>query len=268
MSNGGILHSEIHGNKNKTYIPISKFNGRYERTIGLKKSYKEEVEILKEKVPHLFDYIYYVPNQIIHHFCYRNGFVHIDILSLEWEIWIEFEQQKRIEIWINKFNKAEKEKDYEYIFGMMEKQILIEEYIKNFKKIPIKQKYNCFRDLWKRSEYGFNLFTPVFLREVFAYNHYSEERREDLDEFVKLTNGELIITIYRGVTEKSTPYNEAISWTLDLNTAKFFANRFDSNGKIYVAEIHINDVYDFLKDRGEQEVLINPQGLKNLRLHI
>ena len=160
------LFKEIHGNNNENLIPVSRFNGRYELTLGLK-SYKKEIKILKEKVPHLIDHIYFIPNSFMQTFYFYKGNVWMDVYQLDWKSWEMFDQQERIETLIKFMDEKEKEKDYETIFSYMEKKILITKYIELFDSIPAKQKYNCFRDLWSRSEYGFDQFDTIFFRKSF-----------------------------------------------------------------------------------------------------
>lgn len=74
------------------------------------------------------------------------------------------------------------------------------------------------------------------------------------------------ITIYRGVTE----YNEkdvdkALSWTLDIDTALYFATRFNQHGNVYKAIIASDDVLAYTNIRNEQEVIVNPIGLNDIR---
>ena len=75
------------------------------------------------------------------------------------------------------------------------------------------------------------------------------------------------ITVYRGVTSSSTHYEKAISWTLNEDVAEFFAMRFNSKGKIMKAEIHIDDIHDYLSNRNEEEILLNPKKLINTEVH-
>ena len=256
------IFKEIHGDENPTLIPVTKFNGRFELTLGLK-SYEKEVEKLKEKVPHLIDHIYFIPNRFMKTFYFYKGNTWIDIYRLEWEVWDSLNLQKTIEHQLKFMEKCEKENDYENIFSYMDKKILITKYIELFNSIPVEQRYNCFRDLWARSEFGFEKFEDSFLEKVFSYKEYSEGRKESMNELKKEIKDHEIITVYRGVTSQSTPYEKATSWTLDEDVAEFFATRFQSKGKIMKAEIHIDDIYDYIYDRNEKEILLNPKKLRN-----
>lgn len=259
------IFKEAHGNNEQTLIPVNKFNGRFELTLGLK-SFKKEVEVLKEKFPHLIDDIYFIPRTRIQPFCFYKGNVWVDIYSLDMSAWDMFQQDKMIEHQMDFMGRFERENDYENLFSYMEKKILITKYIEIFDSIPNEQKYNCFRDVWTRSEYGFNLFEPSFLEEVFSFAEHSEERNDSMLELKKEIIEDEIVTIYRGVTFYSTRPHKAISWTLNENIADFFASRFNSKGKIIKAEIHVNDIYDYLSNRNENEILLNPKKIKNMEL--
>jgi hypothetical protein len=256
------IFKEIHGDTNPTMIPVSSFNGRYELKLGLK-SYEEEVKILKEKVPHLVDHIYFIPQSFMQTFNFYKDDVWVYIYSLEWNFWESIDQQKQIEMQLKYMEECKKENDYENLFSCMEKKILISKYIELFDSIPVEQKYNCFRYLWSRSEYGFDQFKPSFLKKVFSYKEHSEERNQSMIELKEEIQDQEIINVYRGVTSQSTPYDKAISWTLDIDIAEWFASRFDSKGKVMKAEIHIKDIHDFLYNRNEKEVLLNPKKLIN-----
>jgi len=79
-----------------------------------------------------------------------------------------------------------------------------------------------------------------------------------------------LVKIYRGQNTKSTPYQKAFSWTIDKEKAKFFATRFDKyKGELYEAMIKIEDVLAYIDQRGESEVIVDPDCLidvKKIRL--
>lgn len=73
-----------------------------------------------------------------------------------------------------------------------------------------------------------------------------------------------VVTIYRGVTEKSSEISTALSWTLSKEVAKFFSTRFDSDGEIYCAKINKEDILVLTNLRKEFEVIVNPEKLMNI----
>ena len=77
----------------------------------------------------------------------------------------------------------------------------------------------------------------------------------DASEREKLERLEDEVTVYRGVT----------SWTLDYETADWFAHRFGETGKVYEARINKEHIYVLFNSRGEWEVIVDPKYLTELR---
>lgn len=76
-----------------------------------------------------------------------------------------------------------------------------------------------------------------------------------------------MLTIYRGFRERGA--QKGISWTLSKEKAEWFAKRFEPE-KAKIAEMKIDkkDVVCFIKQRGEEEIIIHPKLLKNLKCEI
>lgn len=60
------------------------------------------------------------------------------------------------------------------------------------------------------------------------------------------------------------PYIKALSWTLDRNTAEWFAHRFGKDGTVYTARIKRDDIYAYFSGRKESEVIVDPDRLKKI----
>lgn len=71
------------------------------------------------------------------------------------------------------------------------------------------------------------------------------------------------ITVYRGTCLQST--TKAMSWTTDVNKARWFAERFGDNGKVYEAQINKKDIFAYFADSGEKEIVLNYKKLENIR---
>ena len=54
---------------------------------------------------------------------------------------------------------------------------------------------------------------------------------------------------------------KALSWTLDRDTAEWFAHRFGENGTVYEAQIQKKYIYAFFNSRNEPEVIVDPKHL-------
>lgn len=73
-----------------------------------------------------------------------------------------------------------------------------------------------------------------------------------------------IVTIYRGVTSYNAKNVKAMSWTLNRDTAEWFAHRFGEDGTVYEAQIAKEHIYAVFTGRNELEVIIAPKHLLNL----
>lgn len=140
----------------------------------------------------------------------------------------------------------------------LDKPIRLTMYQKLFNKIPDHEKFDLFIDVYSSVEYGFDRIDPAFIRSVFEYRFKSRTWIPFKDQFPHV--GEWV-TVYRGVTEKSSPLNRSYSWTLNKDVAEFFARRFNSLGKVIVAETRPEDIICYVNSRNEEEVIILPENV-------
>lgn len=72
------------------------------------------------------------------------------------------------------------------------------------------------------------------------------------------------VTVYRGVTSYNADNVKALSWTLNQETAEWFAHRFGEEGTVYEAHIPKKHIYAFFNSRGESEVIVDPKYLTDI----
>lgn len=84
---------------------------------------------------------------------------------------------------------------------------------------------------------------------------------EDLERFQKLED---TVTVYRGVTSFNADNVKALSWTLDQETAEWFAHRFSEDGTVYEAQISKKHFYAYFGGRNEAEVIVDPKYLMDI----
>lgn len=72
------------------------------------------------------------------------------------------------------------------------------------------------------------------------------------------------ITVYRGI--RSRGKLQALSWTLELDKAEWFAKRWGSHGKVYSAVVSKEDVLAYFCSRNEAEVVVDYRNLKDVSL--
>ena len=86
----------------------------------------------------------------------------------------------------------------------------------------------------------------------------------DEDERQMLTDLEGTVTVYRGVTSYNAKNIRALSWTLNYDTAKWFASRFGEHGTVYEARVYKEHILALFNRRNEAEVIIDPKNLMNI----
>ena len=77
-----------------------------------------------------------------------------------------------------------------------------------------------------------------------------------------------IVTVYRGVTSYNNKKLKVLSWTTDLEVAKWFANRYDQHGQVYTATISKKHILAYFGGRNEAEVIVDPSKLKEINLFL
>ena len=86
----------------------------------------------------------------------------------------------------------------------------------------------------------------------------------DEDERQTLADLDPTVTVYRGVTAYNADKVRALSWTLEYDTAKWFATRFGEQGTVYKAQVYKERILALFKRRNEAEVIIDPKDLMNI----
>lgn len=84
------------------------------------------------------------------------------------------------------------------------------------------------------------------------------------DEYIQFKMLDDPVTVYRGVTEHNAKNVKALSWTLNRETAEWFAHRFGENGTVYEAQIPKAHIYAFFNCRNESEVIVDPKYLTDI----
>lgn len=99
---------------------------------------------------------------------------------------------------------------------------------------------------------------------VNLFRSVSLEYLMDEEEFQQYQELEDPVTIYRGVTSYNAKNIRALSWTLDRDTAEWFAHRFGEEGSVYEAQIQKSHILAFFGGRNESEVIVDPKHLEQI----
>ena len=209
------------------------------------------------------EFLYYNPKDIISPIMYWDGPIYEPFHGgLNMEALKMMRVKDRLDYKKKDVKKFLDSKDYDRLFTFMDKKILIPSFVKMYDDIPDKDKYEIFKDLYVRSEYGFQTFPIEIIKDCFSKRILSSEWKKRIEEFNKTVklNPDESLTVYRGENVDSAKGDDAFSWTLNKKTAKFFADRFSKgSGRIIEKDIKPEEVIDFLEDRGESEVILFPK---------
>lgn len=105
----------------------------------------------------------------------------------------------------------------------------------------------------------------VSKRELLALFHsVPPELLMDEEEYAVYQSLEDSVTVYRGVTSYNAKNIKALSWTLDRDTAEWFAHRFGEEGTVYEAQISKEHILAFFNGRNESEVVVDPKYLEQI----
>lgn len=110
-----------------------------------------------------------------------------------------------------------------------------------------------------------NMDTNVSRRELTAlFRSVSPEYLMDEEERAAYQALEDPVTVYRGVTSYNAQNIRALSWTLDRDTAEWFAHRFGEEGTVYEAQVGKEHILALFTGRNESEVIVDPKYLEHI----
>ena len=144
---------------------------------------------------------------------------------------------------------------------------------KGHTKYPIEFQMKLLFDMYVY-EMGLNLRNfNVVLRKIYKAEpkEYKSNRTEEIKKELEAVNiiekdqkGKEYITVYRGINHKSTPSDIAVSWTYNIDIAKWFANRFaclhrdDKCCRVIQGKIYLKDILSIDHSREEDEIIVFP----------
>lgn len=86
----------------------------------------------------------------------------------------------------------------------------------------------------------------------------------DADERALLNSLDNIVTVYRGVGSARAGSEKALSWTLNRETAQWFATRYGKQGTVFEAKIEKQHIHALFMGRNESEVVVDPKHLMDI----
>ena len=142
-------------------------------------------------------------------------------------------------------------------------------YMLFYEKMASEEKFKAFVKIYKYSENPGKCIPKEMLLDIM--NHVPQDITDKRHQS-KIVDKEGYIEVIRGQGSESTDPKEAMSWTTDLKTAKFFAYRYDNDGYVVKGKVHIDDIiFIFDEEYGEdykdpeKEILIVPGSVKDIK---
>lgn len=116
--------------------------------------------------------------------------------------------------------------------------------------------------VYAAQEYSFDI--PLYTKLL----KQTQQGAQDLVLLTQQRYDQIVPTlvVYRGEGRLSTPYQDALSWTLSYQTATYFATRFGKqDARVYQGFTDLSSILAYLPNRGEAEVLIEAKNIKNIK---
>lgn len=120
-------------------------------------------------------------------------------------------------------------------------------------KLDTTSYWTAFKDVWVDSE---NISECIdTIKKLMVYKKHGKIAKKILiDKSIDNISGEKIV-IYRG--SQNNELGHGFSWSIDKEKALWFANRFSRNGKLFTGEVLKKDIFAYILDRGESEIIVD-----------
>lgn len=168
---------------------------------------------------------------------------------------------KVIEYWSDVFRKCRNAPEVMWHIRKPYRLVFLK-YIKDY--LPLDDFSSLFAEIWITSENP-NGDVNVSIDESASYFKMSNKKclmdEEELEYYNNLPD---TMTVYRGVAKGRVRYG--LSWTDDKEVALWFAKRFRGSNYVLQGEAKKEDVLAYFNGRNEQELVIHPSNIKNIKL--
>lgn len=188
------------------------------------------------------------------------------ILQSTGEFFNIFEDSEKYEIWLGEMKEFFENCDsVDRIMCHIRKSYRLTFFKYINKYLSAKDFALLLKDVWIMAE-NISDDKNVSMKELVKWFKMADKRylldKEEKKLLSELPNG---VSVYRGV--RSEDYKYGMSWTLSLENAKWFAERYNTDTQIvYKAVIQKQDILAYLNDRNEEEVIIDSVALKKYNI--
>lgn len=171
-----------------------------------------------------------------------------------------------------KFGEALRARDYEHALFIVERPYRLQYFIRLY--VDMKPKMFCELLAWiytdsESPSVNQSVFVDLFSDAVKKHDRKYLMTAKDRRVFAKFPDE---LTVYRGCVRRElrgARSRMGISWTLDAEKARWFSTRFIRNrahGVVAQATINKHDIFFYDNGRAEQEVVLDPSKLRDVKI--
>lgn len=212
--------------------------------------YRESVDYLAEAGFSIRDF-YYNHNNPLAPFCYFKDYLIVDFPRFTAATLMKYGVLDSIKLARARLDAALAAADFKTFFALLDTRLALLMFIRYFRSIPNEQRSTIFWRLYARCDWRLNTFPVEFIEKV-------------KQEHLPLKNSPEGLTVYHGSLHSLRSVHEAFSWTLDVNTAIYYATRLQKKGRVFKTQIPLDQVQAFIPWKKECEVLVFPGTVKNV----
>lgn len=185
-------------------------------------------------------------------FCYFENHLIIDFPRFTADTLIKYGVVDSIKLARAKLEAALAAVDYKTFFALLDNRLALLIYMHHFGSIPLEQRSSIFWRLYARCDWRLNTFPEEFIKSV----------RQPHLPLKAAPDG---LTVYHGSIHSLHSVHEAFSWTLDVNTAIYYATRLQKKGRVFRAQIPLEQVQAFIPWKKEYEIVVFPGTVKDVQ---
>ncbi|PGK52244.1 hypothetical protein CN918_31125 [Priestia megaterium] len=240
-----------------TLLTNSKEKAKYEELTGFQLNTFDEIKQITKKQGIDPTNIYFMNSQDSDNpYVYYDFPILIYIMDMS-ELMLDFlDISKRIELQSERFQRFINENDYEALFNNVDEKLQISALNKWYDEIPENEQYKWFRKVYTTQNYSHLFIEPRIIQD--AINKRPKDVITAMQEKLNSLTDTDEIVVYRGMLSQSTPAEKSYSWTCELAVAARFAARLGQIGEIVKGSIKKNDVLDYIPYNKEEEILVLP----------
>jgi hypothetical protein len=152
----------------------------------------------------------------------------------------------------NQIRKALDTKNFNQFIFLHERPYRLLAFVDIKRNLNNKNYWKLLSNIWTDTENSYQDLETW--RKLFQSKRNHKENLMDEQELETLESLDNELVVYRGCVKNLN--ENGLSWTLDKNQAKWFANRFEKDGVVLEKQISKKSIVAYFNGRNEEEVIV------------